>query len=294
MIDFTVFSRNREAKLRHTLTVLEKKIIGHNCNIIVSLNDYSKHQEQKLKAEFPKITFFAVEGLSHDENMQNAIRNGNKEYFWILSDDDDYSNVDVRFILENLSKGNLNYLFVNYQTNTNGVLRRSRLIRSASNKLFGLSLGYSLCSSNIVLRKKWEQFEESLFFGTNFWHLDVITRIIGDDPMRVAWVDEPMIVNIGPSPKESRAEHGISFYFDAWIASLKITKNIKTNYFLKMYLLSIPLITVHWTLYNSNNTQNSRTLKLRTCEVLRLDEKILFRILFTRRLLWLLSGLINR
>ena len=249
MIDLTVFSRNRIEQLRITLRTLYNKIEGSDCRIVVSLNDYSVEDCNNLKIEFKEIVFVEISGASHDENMRNAIASGDQEYFWILSDDDDYEDIDLKEILKLLKRSKADYLFVNYMTISDGNSRRSRFKPHLFGNLNKMRFAYSLCSANIVNRKSWYQHAQERFFNTNFWHLHTISNIISAPNSLALSTSKPMIKNIGPSISESRNEHGFEFYAKAWKASIQIAQSLDCSYLTRLHLMSICLITVHWNLY---------------------------------------------
>ena len=294
ILDISIFSRKRINSLYKILEIFSKKINNLPCSIIVSLNDYNRNDTLILKKTFKDVYFFNTSNYSHDQNLDNVISKGKSKYFWIVSDDDNYEKINLNLIIDRLLNDQPDYLFLNYDIIENSKVRSSRFqSKFNKNNLLKFSYSYSFCSSNILKRKTWEKHNRNKFYNTNFWHLDVITQIIANVINKCISINEPQLQMIAKPFQDKRNEHGEKFYEKANFTAIRISQDPKIGIISRYYLLNISLISFRWTLHKTKCHQTRLFLKKKLFREINIFGKIIYHLLFIRKILWILTGILS-
>lgn len=230
-------SLNRIVNLKQTLTCLLETVnmsyLSRRIEILVSLNNYNFKDYYKLKKEYPLVRFINTEKLlSFNENISFVFENAKNDYVWLMSDDDDYSGIDINQVL-NLINLEPSYIFLNYKINSDGKLKKSRFLPffRKLNKALSINFANTFISSNIFSKKLFIKYSLRISPSSNFVHLEVANTII-DNYANIIIIDDSPVIMMSPSYSESRKHHGIDFYFNAFEGSLNIAKKRK-NYFIR-------------------------------------------------------------
>ncbi|MDD2392365.1 MAG: glycosyltransferase family 2 protein [Bacilli bacterium] len=207
LLTIAIPTYNRAELLNYVLANLIDTISDFNLEIIICDNastDNTADVVRKFKLKYENIFYFCQKSnIGFDRNLLNCYKNSRSEYIWVMSDYYAVEVLQLKKILYQLKKGDLDGIVINESNRVNNI--NSKMYNDISVLISELGWHMSLLGSCIIKKKLIENVTYERYLNTGFIHFGCFFESLAlIDDLRIYWIHENSITNIKKKVLEAR------------------------------------------------------------------------------------------